>query len=378
VRTAAQLLRLILAYACNLPLGVIATWASAIGLAHLTDESLNARIRHARHWLGVLLTQVLAARAGLPRLPALRLRLIDATTVARPGAPGTDWRLHLTFDLAHFRLDAAEITDAHGGEALTRSAPQPGDVVVGDRAYGTRAGVLATMTAGAMALVRLAWSTFPLQHPDGRVFNLMAALGTVAHDATAAWDVRMAPTRRTDPAVPGRLIVQRLPAAIAATARDAVRTQHRKTAKKNASGRRAALHPHTLIAAEYLILFTTVPAALASAAQIVALYRFRWQIELAIKRLKSVLGLAHLTARHDDLCRAVLTAKLLLAVLVDDLCADAEAFSPSARRRRPARASAQRLSALPTGLGTPPRHHPPGALLAALDRRTPRRPRVLL
>jgi hypothetical protein len=92
------------------------------------------------------------------------------------------------------------------------------------------------------------------------------------------------------------------------------RLKRRAARRITPSGRKAALHPHTLVAAEYLILFTTVPASRASAAQIVALYRFRWQIELATKRLKSVLGLAHLTARHDDLCRAVLSAKLLLAV----------------------------------------------------------------
>lgn len=328
VRNGPQLLRLILAYACNLPLGVIATWARLIGLATITDESLDARIRHARHWLGVVLTQVLATRAERPHLPALRLRILDGTAAARPGVTTTDWRIHLTFDLTRFRLDAVDITDAQGHEVMTRSVPQPDDLVVGDRAYGTRANILATLAAGAMALVRISWRSCPLQHPDGRAFDLLAAMRTVPYETTAAWDVRTAPVRGTGATVQGRLIIGRLPAAQAEAARTRRRHRHQNTARTNADGQRSPLQPATLEAAEYWLLFTTVPPARATAQQIVALYRFRWQVELAIKRLKSVLGLAHLTARHDDLCRAVLLAKLLLAVLVDDLCADAEAFFP--------------------------------------------------
>jgi len=333
IRAATQLLRLILAYACNLPFTVVAGWAATIGLARLTDEALRTRVRYARTWLSRLLVQTLAARAGLREPIPLRLRLTDGTQAASPGARGTEWRLHLTFDLQRWRLDAADLTDAHGSECLLHSAPQPGDVLIGDRNYGTRPGVRDTVQAGAHALVRLAWNTFPLLAVAGDRFDLVGALRAVAPDALAEHIVQMSPIRRADPPVRGRLIIARLPADRGAAARERVRKQHAKTAKKNKSGHKAQLQPATLDAAECLLLFTTIPAALATAAQIVALYRLRWQIELAIKRLKSILGLAHLTARHPDLCRAVLLAKLLLAVLVDDLCADAEAFSPSADAR---------------------------------------------
>lgn len=363
VRTAAQFLRLLLAYACNLPLSVVVGWAAALGLAQLTDQALDRRIRHAEGWLRTLLTQVLAARAGLRAPLNLRVRLTDGTQVLRPGATGPDWRLHLTFDLHRMRLDALEVTDAHQAEGLSRSAPGPGDLVVGDRNYGTRPNVLAAVVAGVAVLVRLAWNTFPLLTRTAADFDIFAALRTVPYDAIREWDVLMKPPRRQDPVVYGRLIARRLPAAEAAQARDRTRKRHQKTAKTNAHGQKARLLPETLEAAEYLLLFTTLPASRVTAAQVVALYRFRWQIELAIKRLKSLLGLAHLTARHTALCRAVLLAKLLLAVLVDDLCADAEAFSPSSRRVRFRRATPQRLGALPFGLGDhsrlcPARPHP--------------------
>jgi hypothetical protein len=351
VRTAAQFLRLLLAYACNLPLSVVVGWAAALGLAQLTDQALDRRIRHADTWLRTLHTQVLAARAGLRAPVPLRVRLTDGTQVLRPGATGPDWRLHLTFDLQRMRLDAVEVTDAHQAEGLSRSVPSPGDLVVGDRNYGTRPNVLAAAVAGAAVLVRIAWNTFPLLTRTAAPFDLFAALRTVPYDALREWDVLMKPTRRQDPVVLGRLIARRLPAVAAAQARERARKRQQQTAKTNAHGQKAHLQPETLEAAEYLLVFTTLPTTLVTAAQVVALYRFRWQIELAIKRLKSLLGLAHLTARHSALCRAVLLAKLLLAVLVDDLCADAEAFSPSGRHVRSCGTPPQRLGALPLGLG---------------------------
>lgn len=360
--SAAQLLRLILAYACNLPLTVVAGWAAALGIATLTEEALDQRLRHAQAWLASLLTQVLAQRAGglTPLGQRLRLRIIDGTQVARPGATGTDWRIHLTYDLQRLWLDHLELTDAQQAEALARSAPQPGDLVVGDRYYGTRANVLAVVLAQAHVLVRIGWNALPLLTDTGQVFPLFAHLRTVAHGAQQAWDVQMKPSRRSDPPVIGRLVASRLPADAAAAARERVRKQHKKTAKKNAHGHPAQLQPETLEAAEYLLLFTTVPAAWASAAQLVALYRFRWQIELAIKRLKSILGLAQLTARHTALCRAVLLAKLLLAVVVDTLCADAEAFSPLPGVGRPGTASAQSVGPHPTRVGNAPCRYPRG------------------
>ena len=331
VRSAAQLLRFIFAYACNLPLSVVAGWAAAIGLVHITDQAIGQHIRDASTWLGTLLTQVLAARAGLEEAPQVRFHLVDGSGVTRPGARGTDWRLHLSFDLQYGRLTHVELTDAHTAESFERSAPQPGDVMVADRFFGTRTEVLVAVRAQANALVRIGWQAFPLLTRTGTPFDLFAALRTVPYGQTQEWAVQMKPLSRQDPVVLGRLVACRLPETEAALARARVCKQHRKTAKKNAHGQKAQLQTATLEAAEYMLLFTTLSAVTASTLQIVQLYRFRWQIELLIKRLKSIMALDYLTARHTQLCRAVLLAKLLLAVLVDDLCADAEAFSPSHR-----------------------------------------------
>jgi IS4 transposase len=57
-------------------------------------------------------------------------------------------------------------------------------------------------------------------------------------------------------------------------------------------------------------------------------YRFRWQIELAFKRMKSILNLDELPAKDPALARTVLYAKLLAALLVEDFTTHFLAISP--------------------------------------------------
>ena len=72
-------------------------------------------------------------------------------------------------------------------------------------------------------------------------------------------------------------------------------------------------------AADWLVLLTTLDAATWPVERVMALYRLRWQIELAFKRLKSQLRLAELPAKDPQLARACILAKLILALLADRL-----------------------------------------------------------
>ena len=76
-----------------------------------------------------------------PALPhGYRVRAIDATTVTKPGSLGTDWRIHFSVNLVDLQCDLFQVTDAHGGEIFRRIPVTPGDLVLGDRCYGTPSG----------------------------------------------------------------------------------------------------------------------------------------------------------------------------------------------------------------------------------------------
>jgi hypothetical protein len=97
-----------------------------------------------------------------------------------------------------------------------------------------------------------------------------------------------------------------------------------KTAKKK--GKSVALD--TLEAAEYIFVLTTLPQTEAASMNVLELYRARWQIELAFKRLKSLLQAGHVPRYDPASARAWIQAKLLTVLLIERLTEEASFFSP--------------------------------------------------
>jgi hypothetical protein len=291
------------------------------GVAELSDVALLNRLRASSDWLGHLLTVKLAEVAPPPPSAGKPIRLIDATTISRPGSTGTDWRVHLGFDLPRLAIDRIELTDGTGGESLRRLPMSPGDVLIGDRGYAQRPGFHVVKAAGADFIVRLNWQNVPLQSAQGREFDLLAALRQLPDVEAQEHLVRVAPSRRDRlRALPARLVAARKTEVAAEDAR--------ARAMRESSRKGRPISPHTLEAAGYVFVLTSLSPQELSASEVLDLYRFRWQIELAFKRLKSLLYLDELPARDPPLARSFLLAKLLAAVLLEELTTAFLAFSP--------------------------------------------------
>jgi hypothetical protein len=324
VPSAQALLRLAFAYAyAGRSLRAVATWATQTGVAQLSDVALLQRLRGAADWCGHLLAQQLAQQAALRRdrlPPALLVRVIDATTVSRPGSRGTDYRVHLQLDMGSLTMAAVTLTDATGGESLKQSPLAAGEIAVGDRGYAHRAGIAAAAAVGASLIVRLNWQNVPLQRPDGTAFDLLAHLRCLEPGEIGTWEVQTAPAKDGTVAVPGRLIAVRKGPPAAETSRRKLLSAARKKGKTPDA--------RTLEATAYVFVFTTVPAAQLAAPAVLELYRFRWQIELAFKRLKGLLALDEMAAKDPALCRLFLCIKILGALLVEQLSHHWVDFSP--------------------------------------------------
>lgn len=320
VNEAAVLLRLALAYGfCGLSLRQTAAWAQFSGIADLSDVALLKRLRNAAPWLSHLLALKLAERAGAKPDPSStrRLRLVDATAVSRPGSTGTDWRVHLAFDLSAWAIDQVQLTDAKGAEMLTRFQFSPGDIVLGDRGYGHRQGLESVLRAEADFIVRIGWQNLPLWNTAGQRFPVLPSLRTLPDAQPGSFPVRLS-SAPTGP--PLRFVALRKSEASAEQAREKLLRQRRKKGKLP--------DPRSLEACGYVFVLTSLPAAEWPDAQVLECYRFRWQIELAFKRLKSILKLGVLPAKDPDLARTIVYSKLLAALMLDDYTERFLSFSP--------------------------------------------------
>jgi hypothetical protein len=320
-----DLLRLALARGPGgLSLNQTATWAAMSGVAKLSDPGLKKRLDNAVPFLKALMEQQLAERAGSATLhwPGRYLRVVDGTNISQPASKGTDWRVHAGYDLGTGGFVHLDLTDNHGAESIERGMPKPGEVRMGDRNYANASALdefRRTSANQADFIVRARWKSFVLHRPDGTPFSLPDYLAALPADSPVQEVLVLARVSQTRD-LPLRLIIQRNS--------DEVTENIRRHLRRAAARRRKALDPRSLIAAGFLVLATSLPAQGYPAAEVLAAYRLRWQIELAFKRLKSLLHIDLLPTLTPEASRSWLYAHLILALLCDDLTQEFLESSP--------------------------------------------------
>jgi IS4 transposase len=329
------LLRLALAYGCcGLSLRQSALWAAGDGIANLSDEALYKRLSKTGSWLGQIALSLLGGGGdgrGDGGEHRRRLRVIDGTTISAPGASRPTWRLILNFDPETQRLCGLSISPIAQGESLKHCSLGPGDLAIADRGFARAPGLAAVRAQGADFLVRLGSRSLRLFDLEGNRIELAKLLGDAG------------PEEIDQPVLIGdakaracvRLVASRLP--------DAAADGNRLKLKRAGQQEGYEPSPAAQLTAGYLILLTSIDKAEIPAINLIALYRQRWQVELAIKRMKTLGGLDRLPAKSCELATAWLNANLIGTLLTENLAAEVLDSPPSG----PARQSESRIHLAP-------------------------------
>jgi len=310
---ALDMLRMILAY-CLGDGGLRSTsaWAASVGLVDVANTALLYRLRQSEKWLAWLVGQALAG--AVPKAAQGRpVRIVDATNVLKAGAAAKRknklWRIHSAFDLPCERFGFFELTDERGGERLDRAPVVKGEIRLADRAYMQPERIAAVIEAGADIVVRAGWKHARWLDAKDNPVNILAWLAE--ESAGGGVDRPVFIARKSAPALAVRLVAVKKPPEAAEAAKQAARLAARRERYRIAEG--------TLLAAEWVILVTSLPAETFTAADILALYRLRWRIELAFKRLKSVIGLKAPPGVDERSAKPYVLAHLLAILLLEPL-----------------------------------------------------------
>jgi hypothetical protein len=206
-------------------------------------------------------------------------------------------------------LHSTDITDRHTAERLDVGKIERDEIRHGDRAYARWRDLWTVIEAGADYVVRLPATALKLHTVSGE--PIRRTVWCKLAETAGVQDVTLAIHATKGAAqMLARLIVLPLSEEKAAAAR---RLMHKNACKWSYTPSRDAL-----VTAASLMLITSLPREAWPAERVLTLYRRMRQVELAFKRLKSLIGLEDLRVPDSELVGVWIHTTLLVALLIDN------------------------------------------------------------
>lgn len=298
--------------------------ASLGDIVDVSQVAILKKLKKSSEWLSWMVKQMVS-QSGIDIEPpenfaGYNVRAIDASVVTEPGSKGTDWRLHYSLDLFNLRCDGFSITDPKVGESCTNFDVNPNDLLIGDQGYCNHKGMNYIMGNSGYFLLRYKPESFTIYDEDGKQVNLIDRLKQIKLDQVL--DLKAYAGKSSDKKA------KRLPVRICAIKKSPAQAKNSVERKiKALKKKQKNVNAETLVYQEYVAVVTNLSEDI-RAERILELYRLRWQIEIAFKRLKSIFGLGFLPNQNPDSSRAWLNGKLLVALLGQMLYDKCQHFFP--------------------------------------------------
>ena len=293
-------------------------------LGDISDVAFMKRFSNCTEWFKWVLTAIQEQNKQvtsyiLPeRLQKYRILAVDASDVAEKGRSGRIYRLHFGLDIIHMHAALYNITSNSVGEHLRNFALSENDLVLADRIYSSVTGIEYCQKVGCQFIARMRINSFRPYDVNGNQIDLLSYMrGTESGELYAY--ARKERGENAGKLYPVRICFKKKAAgAIEST---------RKRMKRKESKKQARIATDTLAFNEYLVVATSLDNGYL-AEEILDLYRYRWQVELYFKRLKSILNYGELPKKSEKSIFAWLNGKLMVALLVESVIGNAD-FSPS-------------------------------------------------
>jgi hypothetical protein len=324
IKTAADLLRLVFLYLTEgKSFNGTAAWLSLTGIGPISKKAVFTRFQKCGEWLGWLCERIYRNNKSIIEKPCWlgdrNVYLVDASDEPVHGSDKTDYRLHYAIGLFDLGMKEMALTATKTGEKASNFKTfGENDVVIGDRAYCSIQGIEYLLKRKSGFLLRFGTKRFGLYNRHGRAVNMLGYFKglkpgesgekTLYYEYEGEYKaLRFCAMRKTEEAEEKGLESLR-------------KAQMRKHGTKELSEAQIAYN-------RYMIIATSISDAAPDL--ILDLYRQRWHIELAFKRLKPLFKYHEIPVHVEQSARAWFYGKLLLAALCETWVNKGR-FSPSA------------------------------------------------
>ena len=292
-------------------------------LGDISDVAFMKRFSNCNEWCKWILTAIQSSTSGVIQytipdcLAKYRILAVDASDVVEKGASGRIFRLHFALDIGKMHAAIYKITSNSVGEHLRNFDLSQDDLVIADRIYSSITGIEYCLSRKCQYIARMRANSFKPYDSNGKQLDLLSIMDGKDDGEVFAF-MRKERGENAGQLLPVRICFKRKDK----NALDSTR----KKMKRKESKKQTTISPSAYKFNEYIVMATSLDSSI-SYKEIIELYRFRWQVELYFKRLKSILGYGELPKKSDKSIFSWLNGKLMIALLIESIIGNAD-FSP--------------------------------------------------
>jgi len=298
----------------------VSTIAELTKLGKVSDVAFMNRFENCNNWFLWITSNITTNGAisySKPKwLENYNVSGIDATDVREKGRSGRLYRLHFALDIFKMKSLQYNITTNETGESLRNFEIKENDLYLADRGYISLNGIEHCINGGGSFVLRLRKNSFKLYDSNDKEINLLEHLKNIESDN--ALDFIVYAKGSNGKKIPLKVCAKRKTAEAIENTQKKLRRREQKNQAKMADDTKSFN--------EYIVLLTNLPEDIMSE-EILELYRYRWQIEIYFKRLKSIMDFGQLPKRRPASVMAWLNGKLMIALLIEKIVGTV-VFSP--------------------------------------------------
>ena len=296
------------------------------GLGRLSDVAFMKRLINCGPWFKEILKRLSATSVADYLKPKglcdYRILAVDGSVVNSGVSQfSKSWRLHFALDVFSLTSHEFKLTDNSIGETLTHFTVSQGDLFLADRAYASKNGISYCLMNGADFIFRLRFDAFRMYLGNGGRADLLKLFRKAP--ANKAIDIPVT----VDLSDYGQGMRKMRVCAVRKSKDDIEKTLKKIDARDSKKQLKASDNSKRFN--EYIVVITSLPDSV-SADEVLSAYRYRWQVELYFKRLKSLLEMGEVPKKKAESMEAWLNGKMILAVLFEILLSKLD-FSPLER-----------------------------------------------
>lgn len=287
-------------------------------LGDISDVAFMKRFRNCNEWFKWIISHTKSEGLSAYTLPEsimkYRVLAVDATDVSEKGRSGRIYRLHYALDVFKMHSVYYSITTNEVGEHLRNFELAQNDLVLADRGYSTLSGIEYCRSRGAQFVIRMRSKCFKSYDENGKEICLLEHFKN-----NESGSLNIYAKNAEHSLIPVRICYSR-------KSKEAIESTKKKLNRKEIR-KQITISEETREFNEYIIVATSLPDEI-SAEDILELYRYRWQVELYFKRLKSILDYGEMPKRTKESVFAWLNGKLMVALLIEKIVSEAS-FPPT-------------------------------------------------